>query len=104
MYTRKRDIYKKEFSMIAGFQEKSETVYSIVETEKLDCTCYGIEVSKNEGDKKYNFIKESLSTSKSEIFDLLTLLYENSVDVNICESVIFDLIDSGANKFNLSYT
>lgn len=85
-----KNIYKKIFTEIPEIQSYRTIYYNLLEFS--DGT-FGIEVLENLKDQKISWKAESISRSKDDVHNLLTFLYENSIQVKSCEPIVFDIIE-----------
>lgn len=99
MFIEKENIYQKKFTEIPGIQFSRSIAYSITKKKIQDKKVYGIEILEIYNGKKNLCKMESLSTSKNDVKDLLTFLYENAVEAKSCEVIVYDLIES-TKKFS----
>lgn len=91
-----KNIYQKIFTEIPEIQFHRTIYYNLIECN--DGT-FGIEVLENSKNGKAKCEMESLSRSKDDVHNLITFLYENSIQAKSCESIIFDIIES-TQKFS----
>lgn len=86
----KNPVYCKNFSKISNIQESEVIVYNKLLTSPDDIEFYGIEITSNISGEK--FVVRRLSDREKDVMDILTFLYENSVRVNDCKSILEDVL------------
>ena len=92
----KNTVYCKNFSKISNIQEKETIVYNELLTTFDNMEFYGIEITSSIDEEK--FVVQRLSDKERDVMDILTFLYENSVRVNGCDSILEDTFKLYENK------
>jgi len=87
-----KSIYKKQRSYLEGWQEKSETLYSLVETEAEDQIMYGIQLIEIQGMDRQSDAWFEISESEIYVRELLTLLFENAIMIDVWRDIVWDVI------------
>ena len=71
---------------------KRSIIYNLCECTVQGKTVYGIEIIVNSNDKQESSKIENVSYDKNQVVNIITLLYENAVDISHFKDVVEDYI------------
>ena len=71
---------------------KRSIIYNLCESTVEGKTVYGIEIIVNSNDKQESSKIENVSYDKNQVVNIITLLYENAVDISHFKDVVEDYI------------
>ncbi|RPF48790.1 hypothetical protein EDD70_1616 [Hydrogenoanaerobacterium saccharovorans] len=85
-------IFSKDYSELSKLQSQKKVNYGLIEDEVNGKKYYGIGISIEEDGFRESDFLENLSTSKTDILNIVTFLYENSILIDTWKEITSELL------------